>query len=291
MFSLKEAFAGFRRARLATFSSIMAMAIVLFFAGLLAVIAYEGLRASQWLRQRAAEVEVFFHDDLASADASRIADQLAGDPIVQSTTFISKEDAQRIFAETFGEDGSAFFDEPFLPASVRMRIRPEHAFTDSLVLFESRMLSVRGVSEVMYNRPVLRTVQDNLIWVQGTVATLALLVIVSALFLVSNTIRLAIASRRRLIQTLMLIGATRGFIRRPFLIEGLLQGLFASMLAALGLAGSYVLLPDRVHELIRLPLYPEATGLLGLIVGMGLVMGWLGAWWSVRRYLRAITLS
>jgi cell division transport system permease protein len=291
MFSLKEAFAGFRRARLATFSSIMAMAIVLFFAGLLAVIAYEGLRASQWLRQRAAEVEVFFHDDLASADASRIADQLAGDPIVQSTTFISKEDAQRIFAETFGEDGSAFFDEPFLPASVRMRIRPEHAFTDSLVLFESRMLSVRGVSEVMYNRPVLRTVQDNLIWVQGTVATLALLVIVSALFLVSNTIRLAIASRRRLIQTLMLIGATRGFIRRPFLIEGLLQGLFASMLAALGLAGSYVLLPDRVHELIRLPLYPEATGLLGLIVGMGLAMGWLGAWWSVRRYLRAITLS
>lgn len=291
MFSLKEAFAGFRRARLATFSSIMAMAIVLFFAGLLAVIAYEGLRASQWLRQRAAEVEVFFHDDLASADASRIADQLARDPIVQSTTFISKEDAQRIFAETFGEDGSAFFDEPFLPASVRMRIRPEHAFTDSLVLFESRMLSVRGVSEVMYNRPVLRTVQDNLIWVQGTVATLALLVIVSALFLVSNTIRLAIASRRRLIQTLMLIGATRGFIRRPFLIEGLLQGLFASMLAALGLAGSYVLLPDRVHELIRLPLYPEATGLLGLIVGMGLVMGWLGAWWSVRRYLRAITLS
>lgn len=291
MFSLKEAFAGFRRARLATFSSIMAMAIVLFFAGLLAVIAYEGLRASQWLRQRAAEVEVFFHDDLASADASRIADQLAGDPIVQSTTFISKEDAQRIFAETFGEDGSAFFDEPFLPASVRMRIRPEHAFTDSLVLFESRMLSVRGVSEVMYNRPVLRTVQDNLIWVQGTVATLALLVIVSALFLVSNTIRLAIASRRKLIQTLMLIGATRGFIRRPFLIEGLLQGLFASMLAALGLAGSYVLLPDRVHELIRLPLYPEATGLLGLIVGMGLAMGWLGAWWSVRRYLRAITLS
>lgn len=291
MFSLKEAFAGFRRARLATFSSIMAMAIVLFFAGLLAVIAYEGLRASQWLRQRAAEVEVFFHDDLASADASRIADQLAGDPIVQSTTFISKEDAQRIFAETFGEDGSAFFDEPFLPASVRMRIRPEHAFTDSLVLFESRMLSVRGVSEVMYNRPVLRTVQDNLVWVQGTVATLALLVIVSALFLVSNTIRLAIASRRKLIQTLMLIGATRGFIRRPFLIEGLLQGLFASMLAALGLAGSYVLLPDRVHELIRLPLYPEATGLLGLIVGMGLVMGWLGAWWSVRRYLRAITLS
>lgn len=291
MFSLKEAFAGFRRARLATFSSIMAMAIVLFFAGLLAVIAYEGLRASQWLRQRAAEVEVFFHDDLASADASRIADQLAGDPIVQSTTFISKEDAQRIFAETFGEDGSAFFDEPFLPASVRMRIRPEHAFTDSLVLFESRMLSVRGVSEVMYNRPVLRTVQDNLIWVQGTVATLALLVIVSALFLVSNTIRLAIASRRRLIQTLMLIGATRGFIRRPFLIEGLLQGLFASMLAAIGLAGSYVLLPDRVHELIRLPLYPEATGLLGLIVGMGLAMGWLGAWWSVRRYLRAITLS
>jgi cell division transport system permease protein len=269
----------------------MAMAIVLFFAGLLAVIAYEGLRASQWLRQRAAEVEVFFHDDLASADASRIADQLARDPIVQSTTFISKEDAQRIFAETFGEDGSAFFDEPFLPASVRMRIRPEHAFTDSLVLFESRMLSVRGVSEVMYNRPVLRTVQDNLIWVQGTVATLALLVIVSALFLVSNTIRLAIASRRRLIQTLMLIGATRGFIRRPFLIEGLLQGLFASMLAALGLAGSYVLLPDRVHELIRLPLYPEATGLLGLIVGMGLAMGWLGAWWSVRRYLRAITLS
>lgn len=291
MFSLKEAFAGFRRARLATFSSIMAMAIVLFFAGLLAVVAYEGLRASQWLRQRAAEVEVFFHDDLASADASRIADQLAGDPVVQSTTFISKEDAQRIFAETFGEDGSAFFDEPFLPASVRMRIRPEHAFTDSLVLFESRMLIVRGVSEVMYNRPVLRTVQDNLIWVQGTVATLALLVIVSALFLVSNTIRLAIASRRKLIQTLMLIGATRGFIRRPFLIEGLLQGLFASMLAALGLAGCYVLLPHRVHELIRLPLYPEATGLLGLIVGMGLVMGWLGAWWSVRRYLRAITLS
>lgn len=142
MFSLKEAFAGFRRARLATFSSIMAMAIVLFFAGLLAVIAYEGLRASQWLRQRAAEVEVFFHDDLASADASRIADQLARDPIVQSMTFISKQDAQRIFAETFGEDGSAFFDEPFLPASVRMRIRPEHAFTDSLVMFESRMLSV-----------------------------------------------------------------------------------------------------------------------------------------------------
>jgi cell division transport system permease protein len=288
-FSFREGFANLRRAKFAVIASTSAMAVALVLIGLFILLSFKAQQVSDWLRQRVGEVEIFLEDQVDEPVAQALNERAGAMPGVAETEYVSRAEAQEIFRREFGEGGEVFFDEPFLPASIKVRVESDYANPDSL----SRMVEEFGtwnrVDEVVFNQPLLVTVQRNLRILTTYGLSLGVLVMLASIFLVANTIRLAIYARRLLIRTMKLVGATDAFIRRPFVVEGVLQGILAGILAGLVLWALYRLMARYLSEIV----VPEGAlswiFLIGVLV-LGALLGWMGSAVAVRRFLRNVAL-
>jgi cell division transport system permease protein len=237
--------------------------------------------------QRVGELEVHLQEvDPSVAEALTTRAQAM--PGVTSTRYISQKEAQKIFRRDFGEGADQFFESGFLPASIRVQVASDYANPDSLQALRSEFSTWSRVDEVIYNRELLAKVQRNLQLFTIVGLGLGSIVVIAALFLVGNTIRLTIYARRLLIRTMKLVGATDAFIRRPFLIEGALQGLLAGLLSAGVVGGLYALMVNYLSAL-RVSSVALAVLLAGIVL-VGLVLGWLGSLVAVRRFIKNVAL-
>jgi len=295
-YTLREGLAGFRRAKLAAATSVVALAIALVLIGIFALLGWQGQNIAEALRQRASEVEVFLDDDASAEATARVGERLRSTVDVDSVRFVSHEEAAEIFREAFGEEADLYDDAQFLPASYRVRLSGAGATPDSLAAFASAVERWSAVDEVAYDRASAESVERNVRVLSSVGMAVALLVVLAALFLVGNTVRLSISARRMLIRTMKLVGATNAFIRRPFLIEGVLQGLAAGVLAGFVLWGLYGLFlrfiraADGGAQAVGWPYgTPLVTG--AALVVLGVVLGFLASSVAVRRFIRRVRLS
>ncbi|MEM8600362.1 MAG: FtsX-like permease family protein, partial [Bacteroidota bacterium] len=192
----------------------------------------------------------------------------------------------------FGEGAEDVVGENFLPASFRVQVTAEYATADSIDAIASTVEPMRGVDEVAYDAGIIERVRENLQVVQTVALALAALVVLTALFLVGNTIRLTIYARRMLIRTMKLVGATNSFIQRPFLVEGVAQGLIAAAVACTVIWATYGALLGQIPQLAGRgwPLgSPLAT--FAAVFVLGALFGWVASWVAVRRFVQRITLS
>lgn len=265
------------------------MAVSLVMIGLFIFVGFMAQQVSNWLRQRVGEVELFI-DDRADERTIEMLQQRAGArPGVAEALFVSQEEAREIFRAEFGDEADVFSDTPFLPASIKIRVQPSYANPDSLQTLIADFGTWNRVDEVVFNQPLLVKVQQNLRLLTTIGLILGVVVVLAAIFLVANTIRLTIYARRLLIRTMKLVGATDRFIRGPFLVEGIVQGFIAGVLAAAMLWGIYRLM------LVYLPQLELAAGiqliLFGLIIiGLGVMLGWVGSYFAAKRFIRRVSL-
>lgn len=264
------------------------MAVALVLSGLFVLLSYQSRQVVEYLRQRVGELEVFL-DEVEAPMARALTERAAAVPGVATAVYTSREEAHAIFEEEFGEGAEIFRDEPFLPASIRVRVKPKYVHADSLQRLADEFGSWRWVDEVDFNRPLLVKVQQNLHVFTFMGLALGLLVVLTSLFLVANTIRLTIYARRLLIRTMKLVGATDAFVRRPFLVEGVAQGFVAGVLAGVVLLGLHHLIATSVPS-AALPGGVAAAALAGGAVVMGIGLGWLGSWLAVRRFIKNVAL-
>ncbi len=287
-YSIKEGLAGFRRASFSSVAATSAMTVALVIVGLFAIVTWQARGVSEWLKQRVGEVELFLNDT-STEIAESLYDRTRATPGVAQAEFISKDQAQKIFQEEFGEEADIFFDGAFLPASIRVTVEPEYINTDSLNALVAEFSSWNRVDEVVYNRPLLAKVQDNLRLLSLIGISIGALVLLASIFLVAITFGLAIFERRLMIRTMKLVGATDGFIRKPFIVEGILQGLISSFLALFIL---WVILEVALAYVPQLPGLPWSQALVfaGILVGAGFLLGWMGSESAVRRFLKQVSL-
>ena len=261
------------------------MALVLI--GMFALLSYQTNQVTTWLKQRVGELEIFI-EDVEEPVAEAIDARAAVVPGVASTEYISKEHATQVFQEEFGEGAEVFMDEQFLPASVRVRVEPSYANPDSLQMMVAEFGTWNRVSEVVFNQPLLVKVQRNLRLLTLAGFLLGLLVVLAALFLVGNTIRLTIYARRLLIRTMKLVGATDAFIQQPFIVEGVAQGIMAGLGAS---ALVWILSGAMSGYMPQLAVSFWTLLLIAFfIVGLGALLGWLGSFFSVRRFIKHVAL-
>jgi cell division transport system permease protein len=290
-YTLREGLAGFSRARFAAVMAVTALAVALVLIGLVGLLAWQGQQVADWLRSQVGVVEVFL-EPAPESDVARVRARLETMPGVATVGFVSQREAAERFRQDFGEEAVLFEEDLFLPASFHVQLQPDYAVADSLAQFKARVETWPRVDEVYYEQTLVSTVEQNVRRYALLGLGVGLVVVLAALLLVGNTVRLTIYARRLLIRTMKLVGATDAFIRRPFLVEGVAQGLAGGLIAALLVWPLYAGLQEMVEGLSGRG-WPGGSPFvaLGGIVLLGVLLGWLASWVAVRRFIRRERLA
>lgn len=287
---IKEGIAGFKRARLASFTSIFSLFIAVLLLGILARISFNVYQVANALKQ-SIDVEVFLMD-LDERTTRELGDKIEEENLVQSFSYISKDSAAAIFREEFGAGGESLAELKFLPASFRLKIDPEAEVSDISALVE-RLEGYRGVEEVQFNKQLLQILQSRFQTVALAGGGIGLLILLASLILVFNTIRLTIYAKRGLIKAMKLVGATNAFIRRPFVVEGVIQGAVAGVSAIVTMYLFFLfLLPEYIPQfgVLSWP-FGRWYYLCGGMLLLSIFMGYLGSLWAARRFIQKTSVS
>jgi len=287
---VKEGMAGIGRAKLAAFTSIFSLFIAVLLLGLLARLGFNGYEVAQSLK-KSIDVEVFLMD-LDERTTNELSERLKDQELVQEVTYISKDSAAAVFEKEFGSAGSSLADLKFLPASFKLNIDPDAQISrvDSLI---SEVKSYRGVDEVRFNQQLLKRIESNFQTAAMVGGGLGILILLASMILVFNTIRLTIYAKRDLIKAMKLVGATNGFIRRPFVVEGIIQGLIAGTFSVgLMYLGFHYILPEYIPQLgvLEWP-FGRWYYLSGAMLFLAVFMGFWGSQWAARRFIKETSIS
>ena len=280
---IKEGFSGFSRAKLSMFAAVFTITVSLLLLSFFAILFVNANSVVESLRNRV-EMEVFLKDQLSQDQTTNLKillEQLEG---VQVARYVSKEEAAAIFKQEFGEDINRVLNFNPLPASFKISLRDGFKNAASASKIFAQVKTLRGVEDVIYRKQLLEMLDEHAVTFLWVILGVSVFVAVASIVLVANTIRLAIYAKRKIIQTMKLIGATRGFIRWPFIIEGLVQGVVGGLVASaiLSLLFSYLeeWASDSLLEFVRVP---EFSFLI--IIGIGSFLGILGSLISIRRFI------
>ena len=278
-----EALSGFRRNPVASFSSIVSITVSLLLIGLFAIFS---IKISNLIEnvKHAVEFDIFLHDYVDSQMREAIREKISSFEEVDSVKFISKDDAAKIFKEEFGEDINTILDFNPLPASFKVTLKSYYNTPSIAEELNQKISSIDGVEKVVYRKDLLRFIDQraNVLSIAGIL--LGVFLAVSSLVLVSNTIRLSIYAKKKNIRTMELIGASRLYIRAPFLVGGILQGLLGGFLAAIFIyALEKFVTPDISQELKEFFKIP--TEFYFVIIIMGIALGLIGSGIAIKRYI------
>jgi cell division transport system permease protein len=273
-----------RKLRSSYLTLVISVSLVLFLLGVMGLLLINARELSDYFRE-SLSFSVMLDDDAKEADIRMLQKDLDAKPYVKSTEYISKNKAAAKMKEELGEDFINFLGDNPLPPSIDVYLFAGYTSPDSVVKIEKYVLEYPFVKEVYYQESLLFLINENVRKI-----SLFLLVISSFLFLIAitiinNTIRLSIYSKRFLIRTMQLIGATRAFIRRPFIMQSALHGLIAALVAMCLLMGLLYLIEKEFFLLFTF----KSTNLLLLLgvslIIIGILINIISTFFSVNRYL------
>jgi cell division transport system permease protein len=277
---------GFSKARLtgSYLTLVISVSLVLFLLGILGLVIINTKELSDYFKE-SLSFSVILGDETREPDIRMLQKDLDAKPYVKSTEYVSKDQAAVKMKEDLGEDFISFLGDNPLPPSIDVYLLASYTNPDSVAKIEKYILQYPFVKEVWYEDSLLFLINENVRKI-----SLFLLIISSFLFLIAvtiinNTIRLAIYSKRFLIRTMELVGATRSFIRKPFLVRSIYHGLLAALIAMLLLMGLLYLIEKEFLMLFNF----ESTNLLillgVLLIFAGILINLVSTYLSVNRYL------
>ena len=229
---------------------------------------------------------VLISDDMKEADILKLQKRLDKEPFVKQTEYISKKQALKEQTEAMGTDPEEFLGYNPFTASIEIKLHSDYANSDSIAKIEKLIKKNTNIQEVLYQRELIDLVNENIRNISLVLLTLAVVLTLISFALINNTIRLAIYSKRFLIHTMKLVGASWGFIRRPFLRRNIWSGVLAGIMADAILMGAAYWLVSYEPELIRV-ITPEVMLLVsGSVLVFGIIITFLCAYLSINKYLR-----
>ncbi len=277
-----------RRLTTSVFTTVLSIALVLFMLGLVGLILLNAKRLSDYVKENIT-MSVIMHDNMSEADIILLRKAIDAEPYRKSTTYITKEQAAREFQAELGEDFVDFLGyNPLLP-SVEVNVKAGYANNDSLAVIKEELSEHAGVKEVYYEKSVVEAVNQNLQKISVIILGFSAILVLIAIALINNTIRLSVFSKRFLIKSMQLVGATQRFIRKPFLVKGILHGFIASLLAIGLLVGTMYLIYNSFPELINLAEIDLYLILFGGVIATGFLFTWISTYFAVRKYLKIKT--
>ena len=287
---LREAFKETVRTPVRTLTTILTITLALILLGVFGFITAYSYGFANNVK-KSEEISVYLKDDLSDAEMLALDSAISSMTGVGTTKIVSKEEAAEEFKKMFGNNLLSSLEDNPLPRSIQITMAPSHRMVRNFESIVNRITAMKGVETVEYGREWIAKAETFLLLLLVVETVLFLLVIVSGILIIANTIGLAVVARRDTIEVMRLVGATEGFIRRPFYLEGIVQGLCAGILASAILAGACFWLEYNVPNL-SLYLYMAGAGTMdfqghewyiAFLIPLGAFLGWLGSFLAVRR--------
>ncbi|MDX9940601.1 MAG: permease-like cell division protein FtsX [Bacteroidales bacterium] len=277
-----------RRLKTSYISTVVSITLVLFVLGLLGLVMLHARKLSDHVKENLG-FSVILHDNAKPAEINHLQKTLDGMPAVKTTEYVSSELAAETLMEDLGEDFVEFLGYNPLFPSIEVRLIANYANPDSLVLFEGEVMKNRIVREVHYQKDLVSSINENVKKIGLGLLVFSLLLLAIAFALINNTIRLSVFSKRFLIKSMQLVGATQSFIRKPFIIKGMIQGLIGATLAILLLLGLLYGGQRQIPELITFQDTRMLLSLFLMVILLGIVISWISTHLAVKKYLRIKT--
>lgn len=287
---VKEGISGFKRARLATITAITALSIAVLLIGIMIRLGYNAYYLAQKMREMVI-VEVFLND-LSESETKSIQQAITKRKEVAKIVYISKDEAKKRFIQAFGNEGSGLANLDFLPASIQITFK-EGVQTPQINQLIADISTWKEVDEVRFDEKLLRILESRIRTVGLIGAGISVIIMLMALLLVYNTIRLTIFSKQSIIRAMKLVGATKNFIRLPFLIEGVLQGLIGAAVASACLIGIFQYLLPKYIEQLGILAWPFGRWyyLTGFMFLFGMILGFMGSHRATEKFINAVKVS
>lgn len=280
----KEAIRGFSTAKISTLASMLTIAISLILMSIYFLFTLNSNKLIKSIKDKV-EIEVFLTDDVRQEELSPLKDKIKSIGGVKSILYISQDEAVKIFEEEFGKELLEIYDYNPLPASIRISLYDEYKTTERIKKIKSQIETSPLVNDIVFPEKNLELIEEKTSGYLFINLIVMIIITLSSIFLVSNTIRLIINSRQKTIEIFKLLGATKTFTMLPYLAEGLIQGILGSFFAiALMLVLTTVAISKFGNLDIKIDVLTNELMLYMLIIGI--FLGLIGSYFSVKKYLK-----
>ncbi len=267
-------------------STVISIALVLLMTGLLGLILVHAKNLSKYVKENIV-LNVIVNDNVNEGDVLSLQKDLEKEEYVLRTEYVSKELAAKNLKEDLGEDFVEYLgSNPLLP-SIDIYLKEQYANGDSIQPFIDKVSQNSRVKEIVYQESLIDMVNKNIRVISIVVLAFTVILLVIAIALINNTIRLAIYSQRFLIKSMQLIGATKGFIRKPYILYGIAHGLIGALIAILLLIFTLQFAQKQVPELIFLQNWAQFIAIFIVVVALGILISALSTYFAVTKYLKA----
>jgi cell division transport system permease protein len=272
------------RLRSSYLTLVVSISLVLFLLGVLGMVIINARGLSDYFRE-SLSFSVMLNEEAKEADIRMLQKDLDAKPFVKLTEYISKDEAAKKLKEDMGEDFVNFLGYNPLPPTIDVYLFAGYTSPDSVARIEKYIMEYPFVKEVYYQESLLYLINENMRKISVFILIISSFLLLIALTIINNTIRLSVYSKRFLIRTMQLVGANRAFIRRPFLLRSALHGLIAGLIAMILLLGLIYMVEKEFFLMMTLHSIYVLLLLAASIIITGIVISVVSAFFSVNRYL------
>lgn len=271
-----------RRLANAYLSSVISISLVLLLVGVASMILVNAKGVSDYFKENM-QITVMMKQEVSEEEALKYKDVIDNESFIKTTEFVSKEQGRREMADMLGEDFLDVFETSPIPVSIDVTLNAEYVSSDSLDVVRARISESPLVEDVVYQTSLVDALNANLSKISLVLAVFIGLMLFISFVLINNTVRLNVFAQRFTIHTMKLVGATRSFIRAPFLVQSAFQGVFSAFIAIMVLVGLLFFMKSEFAQLFEIFRLELLLMVMGIVLVSGLVICLSSTWFVINK--------
>lgn len=266
------------------FSVVLSITLVLFLLGMLGLILINSKQVGDYFKEQIA-FSIYLKDDAKEADVTQLRQGLSMADYVKSATYVSKEQAAEMQAEDMGEDFLDILGYNPIKNSIDVYLNADYVTADTFEEITNEILDKPFVAEVDYDKPLVAKIESNVKRISLWMLIITGIFLIIAVLLINSSIRLSVYAKRFTIKTMQMVGATKAFIRRPFIWQNIKLGILSAVLAMAGMLGVLYYLQKSFTELNLLEDKAMLAGLFAGVLIFGFLISWFSTYLATQRFL------
>lgn len=265
-------------------TSTISISLVLLMLGITGILILNAKKISDYVKENLS-FTIMLNPGSREIDIIKLQKELDLNSFVKSTEYISADKALKNFQKEMGSDLMLYLDENPLPPSIEVRLHAEYTNNDSIAFIEKKYKDNPLIKEIVFQRSLVKQVNDNIKNIGILFLCFGILLFIISIALINNTIRLSVYSKRFIIRTMLLIGSSNSFIRKPFLIKSIFQSIFASIISIVLIYMVLILIKNQTDDIVNLT---DNQIFIILSIGLllvGIILNFIFSYLAVNKYL------